>query len=131
MKRLTLSIMVGLLTSIVLATVTDHIFHTTGIYPPYGEPFSGHGLALLAFTYRAWFAIFGAYITAMLAKDKAKKAVWILGGIGSVLWLVGAIMMWEYAPAWYNIGGALLGIPFALIGGKLYELRVRKLNTGH
>lgn len=127
MKRLILSIMAGLLTTAVLSTATDHFFHKTGIYPPYGQPFFDTNLVLLAFTYRALFAIFGAYLTAMLAKDQAKKAVLFLGAIGATLWLIGAIAMWEYAPVWYNIGGVMLTIPFTLMGGTLYELRVRSL----
>lgn len=126
MKRLVLSIVAGLLTNIILSSAVDHIFHTAGVYPPYGQPMFDTGLILLAFVYRALFVIVGAYITAAIAKDKATKAVLILGIIGSVLWLAGAIAFWNYAPAWYNIAGIILGIPFTLTGGKLYELRKQK-----
>jgi uncharacterized BrkB/YihY/UPF0761 family membrane protein len=102
MKRLVLSIIAGLLITIILSSSVDHIFHTTGIYPPYGQPMFDTGLVLLAFIYRALFAILGAYVTATIAKEKAKKAVLIIGIIGSVLWLAGAIAFWNYIPAWYN-----------------------------
>lgn len=126
MKRLILSIIAGLLTTIILSIVVDHLLHTKGIYPPYGEPMFDTGLVLLAFTYRALFAIAGAFITAIAAKEKANKAVLILGITGSVLWLAGAIAFWNFTPSWYNIAGVVLGIPFTLIAGKLYELRKQK-----
>jgi len=128
MTRLILSILAGFATAAVLSIAADFAFHAAGIYPPPGQPFFDTGLVLLAFTYRAVFAILGAYVTALLARDQARKAVLILGIIGSVTWLVGAIVMWDYGPAWYNVGGVLTGIPFALIGGKLYEFRQRKLS---
>jgi hypothetical protein len=82
------------------------------------------GLLLMAFTYRAIFAIAGAYITALIARESAMKAVWILGIIGSLLWLAGSIAMWEFAVPWYNILGVLTGVPFSLLGGKLYQRRL-------
>lgn len=75
----------------------------------------------MAFTYRALFAITGAYITASIAKDKAKKAVYFLGVLGTIAWLAGLLRFWDLAPAWYNIGGLLLAIPYALIGYSLYN----------
>lgn len=66
----------------------------------------------MAFAYRAVFAILGAYVTAIIAREQAKKAVLIVGTVGSILWLIGAIAMWNYAPAWYNIAGIITGIPF-------------------
>ena len=64
----------------------------------------------------------------MIAKDKAKKAVWILGIIGAILWIVGTIVGQGLGPLWYGILGAVLSIPTTLTGGKLYELRVRRLH---
>ena len=48
--------------------------------------------------------------------------------IGSVIWLAGAIAMWEFAYPWYNILGILTGVPFALLGGRLY-LRSRRMKV--
>jgi hypothetical protein len=126
MKRLILSILAGLLTTALLSTVTDHIFHLTGTYPPYDQPMFDTGLLLMAFTYRAVYGIFGAFLTAILAREQASKAVFILGIIGTLLWVAGTIAMWEYAAPWYNIGGILTAIPFCLVGGKLYTLRARQ-----
>jgi hypothetical protein len=78
---------------------------------------------LIAFIYRVAFSILGAYITAALAREQAHKAVLILGGIGSLLWLVGAIAMWNHAPAWYNLIGIVTGVPIALIGKGIYKAK--------
>ena len=128
MKRLILSILAGFIITAVLSLATDHIFHLTGVYPPYGAPFFDTGLLLLASAYRVVFQILGAYLAAMFAKDKAKKAIWTLGIIGSILWLVGTIANPGMGPLWYGILGAVLSIPTTLTGGKLYELRVRRLH---
>lgn len=124
MKRLILSIVAGFLFTAIITTVVDHIFHVTKVYPPYGESYKDTGLYILASIYRAIFAITGAYITAWIAKDKAKKAVLILGIIGTLAWLAGLIKFWDFAPAWYNIGGLLLAIPYALTGLYFYNMRI-------
>jgi hypothetical protein len=125
MFRLVLSIVAGFIFAAVLSSAVDHVFHVTGIYPPYGEPMRDHGLLAIAFAYRAVFSIAAAYLTASIAKEQAMKAVIIMGVIGSLLWLVGAIAMWEFAYPWYNILGVLTGVPFSILGAKLYLLRVR------
>jgi hypothetical protein len=125
MGRLILSILAGFLFTAILSTAIDHVFHITGVYPPYGEPMRDSGLLLIAFTYRAILAVAGSYLTASIAKEKAMKAVLILGTIGSLLWLAGAIAMWEFAAPWYNVLGVLTGVPFSLLGGKLYEKRAQ------
>ena len=107
----------------VLATAIDHVFHVTGVYPPYGEAYFDTDLYLLALSYRVLITIFGAYVTAMIAKEQAKKALLISGGFGTVLWLAGTIAMRDLGPLWYGIIGAVTVIPLVLLGGKLYELR--------
>lgn len=121
MKRLILSIVAGFLFTAIITTVVDHIFHVTKVYPPYGEPFEKSSLLIMAFTYRALFAIAGAYITARIAKDKAHKAVLILGILGTIAWGAGLAKFWYLAPAWYNIGGLVLAIPYAFIGLNIYN----------
>jgi hypothetical protein len=120
MKRIILSIIAGFMISAILSTLLDQIFHATDIYPPLGEPLPDGGLAILAFSYRALFAMLGAYVTAMIAKDKAIRAVLILGTIGSLLWLGAAIAKWEFAPAWFHIIGIATGVPLTLMSGKIY-----------
>lgn len=126
MKRLILSVVAGFLFTAIITSVVDHIFHVTNVYPRYGEPFLKTDLLIMAFAYRALFAITGAYITARIAKDKAKKAILILGVLGTLAWLAGLIQFWDLAPAWYNIGGLLLALPYASIGFNLYSRNLYK-----
>ena len=99
------------------------------IFPPYGEPFFDTGLVLLASAYRAVFQVSGAYLAAMIARDKAKKAVWIIGILGTLLWLGGTFLKPQAGPIWYGILGAALSLPTTLTGGRLYELRAKKTST--
>ena len=121
MKRLIVSIVAGFFFTAISTTVVDHIFHVTKVYPPYGEPFKETGLLIMAFAYRALFAIIGGYITAKIAKKKARKAVLILGTIGTIAWLAGLIKFWDLAPAWYSTGGLILAIPYVFIGLYIYK----------
>ena len=118
--RLIISIVTGILVGSLLATATDHVFHVTEVYPPYGEPMFDGGLLFLALAYRVVFTIFAGYITAMLARDKAKKAVLILGIVNAIAWLGGTIALWEYATPWYNVAGIVTAIPLCMFGGRLY-----------
>ncbi|OGU64460.1 MAG: hypothetical protein A3H45_01700 [Ignavibacteria bacterium RIFCSPLOWO2_02_FULL_55_14] len=57
------------------------MFHITEVFPPYGQPMFDTGLLLLALAYRGVFTLFGCYIMAMIAKEKAMKAAIIVGSI--------------------------------------------------
>ena len=126
MKRIIFSVLAGLVATGIVSTLADFALHAAGLYPPYGQPMYDTPRLLLAFVYRALFAIGGAYLTAVIAKDKYRRAVLILGITGSILWLLGAIALWNLAAPWYNVAGVIFGVPFALIGGKLYENHQRK-----
>ncbi len=118
MKRLILSTVAGFLFTAIITTAVDHIFHVIKVFPPYGEPFINTGLLSFAFAYRGLFAITGAYITARIAKEKARKAVLVSGCIGTIAWLAGLIQFWDLAPVWYNIGGPYIGNSIRLYGLK-------------
>lgn len=126
MKRLILAIVAAILINFILASAIDHIFHTTGVYPPYGEPMMDDGLIALAYSYRAVITIFAAYITAMIAKERAKTAIYFTGILGTVLWGAGAIFAWDFGPAWYHIAGIASALPLAITGWKLYERRAQQ-----
>ena len=129
MKRHILAIVAAVLINGVLATAIDEIFHATGVYPPHGQPYFDTDLFLLALGYRFIITIFAAYITAMIAKEKAKTALWFTGILGAVLWLAGTIAMQGLGPLWYGIVGSVTALPLALFGGSLYQRRLQKLST--
>jgi len=124
MKRPVLAIVAAILINFILATAIDHLFHMTGVYPPYGEVYFDTDLYLLALGYRILITVFAAYITAMIAEKKAKTALWTTGILGSVLWIAGTLAMQGLGPLWYGIAGAVTALPLALLGGKLYERRM-------
>lgn len=126
MKRLILAIIAAILINFILASAIDHAFHVAGIYPPYGEPMMDNGLMALAYGYRAIITIFAAYITALIAKEKAKTAIYFTGILGTALWTAGAIVGWDLGPAWYHFAGILSALPLAIIGWKLHVRRTQQ-----
>lgn len=120
--RLILSVIAGIATAMALSVLTHQILHLFGIFPAPGKPNFDTHLLLIAFFYHSFYAIIGAFVTAGLAKDKAKKAVFILGTKEAIMWLLGIVLLWKHTAPWYNLSKALAGIPLALFGGKLYEL---------
>lgn len=123
MKRIITAILAGILLNVVLATATDHLMHTMGVFPPYDQPVFNHGLLALAFSYRVLFMLAGGYLAGVIAREQGKKAALILGTIGSLLWLAGGIAMWDYAYAWYNLAGVFTGVPLTMAGWALYNRR--------
>ncbi len=129
--RLILSIAAGLALSMVLSVATHEILHLCGIFPALHKPMFNTRLVLISLAYHSLYAIAGAYLTAMFAREKAKKAVFLLGTKEAIMWILGAILLWKHSPAWFNITKALVGIPLAMLGGQIYawhKLKKSKLN---
>ena len=129
--RTTLAVLAGFFATALLSVAVDHLFHMTNVYPPYGRPMFDTGLVLLALSYRSVFEVGGMYLTATIAKGRAKKAVWIGAIVGAAVWIFGGIMMREYGPLWYSIAGAITSIPLALLGLRAYERRVLRAAENH
>jgi len=83
------------------------------------------GLNLLALSYRIIYTVLGSYITARLAPHSPMRHVWVLGVIGFIVGMAGAIaaMPMHLGPAWYPIAIALTALPCAWLGG---VLRIRQ-----
>ena len=120
--RSIVAIVVGLLVIIVLSIVTDVVMHATGIYPPWFS-YMSDSLFVLATAYRVVYSILGSYITARLAPSRPMLHALILGVIGVVLSVAGAIGTWdkgpEFGPKWYPLTLVALSLPLAWLGGKL------------
>jgi hypothetical protein len=122
MKR-TLAVIAGLITVIVLSTLTDMIMHATGVFPALGQAMST-SLWLLAIAYRFAFTFAGGWLSAKLDPQRGMKAVWILTGIGLLLGLVGvgiAMGKPEMGPVWYAWGVALTGPLASWLGGIFFN----------
>jgi hypothetical protein len=120
------AVVAGLLTIILVTMIVDLILHLAGVYPAWDKPLNDP-LALLASSYRLIISIAGACLTAMLAPDRPLRHAMILGYVGVVLGLVGAVATWNLGlgPRWYPLSLVVLAIPQCWLGGKLYEMKLR------
>jgi len=73
----------------------------------------------LAFVYRSVYAIVGGYVTARLAPDRPMPHVIILGTIGTVASIAGAIVGWDLSSHWYPVALIITSVPFTMLGGRL------------
>ncbi|HKP84297.1 MAG TPA: hypothetical protein VJT69_19930 [Pyrinomonadaceae bacterium] len=123
------AVLAGLLFIVVLSTLTDVVMHATGVYPPWFH-YMPDSLFLLATAYRIVYSILGSYLTARFAPNRPMLHALILGVVGVLLSIVGALSTWnkgpEFGPKWYPITLIVLAIPLAWVGGKF---RVKQLET--
>ena len=100
--------------------------HATGVYPPWFQPMRD-ALFLLAIGYRIVYGILGPYVTARLAPDRPMRHALILGLVGTLLAILGALSTWdkspEFGPRWYTFTLIVIAIPLAWLGGKIATTR--------
>jgi hypothetical protein len=122
--RSTGAVLAGFIAIVVVSLGTDQLLHSLGVYPPWGEPMYDTGLNLLALSYRIVYGVLGSYLTARLAPRAPMRHALILGAIGFVVSLAGAITattMVDLGPAWYPIALVLTALPCAWLGGALHR----------
>lgn len=124
--RFILSVVAGLATSMALSLTTRFILYLCGLFPAPFKPLFETKLVIIALVYHSMFAMTGAFVTAHVARDRARKAIIFLGSKEAIMWLLGTIFLWKHAPVWYTITKAVIGIPIALTGGLLYKLYTTK-----
>lgn len=122
--RSAIALATGLLLGVILSLGTDQILHVLRIYPPWGQTMSD-GLFLLATAYRVVYTILGSYIAARLAPDRPMWHAMMLGVVGLVVSIAGAVATWNtqppIGPHWYALLIAAISIPCAWIGGVIRE----------
>lgn len=117
------AVLAGLIFIVITHTATDAALQGAGVLPK-GNLFVGAGLILIVLGYRAVFSFIGCYLTAKLAPRHPMKHALVLGLIGLVLSSIGAIVAADLGPAWYAWTLAVIALPIAWLGGKLYEQRM-------
>jgi hypothetical protein len=126
--RSAVALIAGLLVGVVLSLGTDQILHVLNVYPPWGQTMSD-GLFLLATAYRIVYTVLGSYVAARLAPDRPMQHALILGVVGLVVSIAGAVATWNteppIGPHWYALTIAAISIPCAWFGGKIYERQHR------
>lgn len=120
--RLIISVIAGIATASALTIVTHFVLHLVGVLPHPLEPMFETDNVVADLIYHSVFAVAGAYVTAWLAKEQARKAVFILGSKEAIMWGIGILLLWKHAPAWVNITKSVLGPPLAWFGGKLFQI---------
>ncbi|MCW3102342.1 MAG: hypothetical protein JWO09_782 [Bacteroidetes bacterium] len=124
--RLLLSVAAGIAIAAVLSVLAHLLLYAFGIFPAPLKPMFDKRELIISLIYHSVFAMAGAFVTAMLAKEQARKAVFILGSKEAIMWLVGMVVLWDHSPPWFNITKAILGPPLAWFGGKLYQFYKKK-----
>ena len=124
-----LALLTGILVGIVLSLGTDVLLHFTGLWPSLGQPMSSP-LLLLATVYRTVYGVISSYITARLAPHTPMTHALLLGILGFVVNVIGAVTTWNKVPSlgphWYPVALTLLAIPTAWLGGKFREQQLAK-----
>ena len=117
------AVSLGFVAVVVLSLGTDQILHMLRVYPPWGQPMPDPGLNLLALAYRCVYAVVGSYIAALLAPRKPMGHAMLLGLIGFVVSVAGAIttIPMNLGPAWYPIALAVTALPTAWLGGVVHK----------
>jgi len=119
--RSILAIVAGFLFTGVLAIGTDAVLMSAGVLPPATERVTSTGVLLLTVAYVAVYAIAGCWVTARLAPSHPMRHALIMGGIALAMQLALLPMSWQRTPAWYNLLGLALVMPYAWAGGRLRE----------
>ena len=123
------AVVTGILAGVVLSLGTDTALRAAHIFPTTGGALSD-GLFAIATVYRTIYGILSCYIAARLAPSRAMKHALVLGAIGLVVSLVGAVvtrnMEPPLGPHWYPIALVVLAMPQAWVGGALREMQLRK-----
>lgn len=107
---------------IVSTTLIDVILHATNVFPPWGERMSD-ALFGLALAYRLVLDTAGAALTARLAPSKPMLHALVVGALGTVLALLGALALGDQGPGWYGYGLAASSVPTAWLGARLARRR--------
>jgi hypothetical protein len=119
------AIVAGLVATAVLAAIADQILHWLGVFPPWGQVSYEPIPYMVAVLYRTIFGVTGGYIAARLAPRLPLRHAVILGVVGVVVSLGGAVaaIAADLGPVWYPMILVALALPTAWLGGALYERR--------
>jgi hypothetical protein len=119
------AVLAGLVTIFAITTATDVVLHAVGVFPAL-DVVPSDGLFVLATAYRVPYGVLGCYITARLAPSRPLWHALVLGGIGTLLSTIGAVVMWDAGPAWYSLAIIAISLPCAWVGGRWRERQLER-----
>jgi len=130
--RSTGAIVLGFVAVVVLSLGTDEVLHLLKVYPPWRQPMFEPRLNLVALSYRIVYTIMGSYIAARFAPRNPMRHALILGAVGFVLSLPGAVFITTHTdlgPVWYPVSLVVTALPCAWLGGVLYQKKQLRLDV--
>ena len=130
--RSTGAVVLGFLVVVILSLGTDEVLHVLKVYPPWGKPMFDPRLNLLALSYRVVYSVIGSYIAARFAPRNPMRHALILGAVGVVLSLPGAVFITTHTdlgPVWYPVSLVVTALPCAWLGGVLYQKKQLRLDV--
>lgn len=110
-------------TNLLLARVAPEWYPSSGIV-------THTGALVLALAYVAVYATAGSYLTARMAPSRPMLHALVLGVLGLLFNVAGAVATWGQVPAWYAVAGLLLTMPYAWLGGRLRERQLASTGYG-
>lgn len=113
------ALIAGFVAVAALSMAADAVLHAMNYYSNDGTVGSDAGLAV-ALAYRTVFTVLGGFITARLAPSQPQRLATILGAIGTLFALLGAVTMWNVGHQWYPVALVVLAIPSTAFGGWLF-----------
>ncbi|MBI5352034.1 MAG: hypothetical protein HZB50_05300 [Chloroflexi bacterium] len=117
------AVMAGFIAIFALSYGTDAVLEAAGILQA-GAPLPMRGSELLItaiLVYRLAYSVVGCYIAARLAPSHPMRHALVLGALGLVGSIGGAIVAVQQSlgPAWYAWALVVFALPCAWLGGKL------------
>jgi hypothetical protein len=122
------AVLAGLLANVIPAVAADAALHAAGVFPPPGQPMDDARF-LLAAAHRVVWAVLGGYVVATLAPARPMRHALVLGLVGFLMSLAGAVATWnrgpEFGPKWYPLAIVAFAVPCTLLGAWLRARQVR------
>ncbi len=119
MGRSIVAIAAGIGAVVILSILLDSLMRLVGIFPPASKPMLGGGLFAIATFYRMVVGIAGSWLAARLAPSRPLRHALIVGGIGLMLALAGALTVKDQGSGWYPWALVIIAMPAAWLGGRL------------
>lgn len=130
MVRSILAIVAGFVLIGALSVGTTLALQAPGILPGQNAAITDPTLLALTQAYVAVYAIAGCYLTASLAPNRPLRHALILGVLGLVVNILGAVSRRGLEPDWSLALGIVLTLPYAWIGGELRENQLSRRAPG-
>lgn len=114
----------GFATVAILSIGTDAVLHAANFYPNDGTT-GGDGALAVALGYRTLFTVLGGFVAAWLAPANKLRLAIILGAVGTLFAILGAVATWSVGHNWYPVALAVLALPSTTLGSWLFTCASR------